>query len=72
MGKVVLIVGLAILVLGVGPLCVVDLLSGTGRCSETSSLGLLALAALSVWPGIFTTTLGVLMCLSSVVRDRLC
>jgi hypothetical protein len=72
MGKTILYIGLAILILGISPLLIVGLLPEIGIGDpKPNPVGLGILAMLSFWPGIGMTSAGALICVFNCVMDRL-
>ena len=72
MGKVILYIGLAILVLGVGPLLIVCLLDVIGLGNpDSNGLGVGLLAYVSLWPGIILTSVGSFFCFCKFLLDKL-
>ena len=68
MGKVLLYIGLAILLFGVGPLWLFEKLD---MSNPTGYVLLTLLECISFLPGIILTLLGALACFNNFLKDRL-
>ena len=70
MRKIILYIGLAILILGVGPFLACALLFRIGIVGpDFNPMGLALLAYVSFWPGVVLTTLGIFLCVYNLSQS---